>query len=243
MVTMTTDAERASAVAFARQNCALENMTPSDEALSLARRHMDGEISAQDLSVSIPHPGVADAVFLNTIVLGEQGWNPTGDLDELKTIHRRVFDGVFDDAGTVRTSNTRGKVGRAANPEAFFPVSLIETGAVNIATELSDKQNLRSLDRDVFIAQLAHIYDELGYLHPFIGGNAMTLRMFASRLSHDAGWDLDWGKVDAATYKAAKQGAYDGSTAGLESMFRMLVRPANLSRTFLIAGWEQGPAH
>ncbi|WP_369343410.1 Fic/DOC family protein [Bifidobacterium aquikefiricola] len=240
---MTTDAERASAVAFARQNCALEHITPSDEALNAARHHMDHAISVGDMASSIEHPSVADSIFFNTIALGELGWKASGDLDELKAIHRRIFDGVFDDAGIIRTSNTRGKVGRAADPEAFFPANLIETGAANISTELSDKRNLHSLDRDVFVKELAHVYDELGYLHPFIGGNAVTLRIFASRLAHDAGWDLDWGKVDASTYKTAKRSAYEGNTSDLERMFHQMIRPANPSRTFLIAGWEQGPAH
>lgn len=40
---------------------------------------------------------------------------------------------------------------RAANPEAFFPAGLIETGAHNIAMELADKRNLHALDRDVSV--------------------------------------------------------------------------------------------
>ncbi len=243
IVFMTTDAERASAVAFARQNCALENITPSDKALAGVRNHLEHAISVDEIASSVENPSVADSIFFNTIALGERGWKTSGDLDELKAIHRHVFDGVFDDAGIIRTGNTRGKVGRAADPEAFFPANLIETGAANISTELSDKRNLRSLDRDVFVKELAHIYDELGYLHPFIGGNAITLRIFASRLAHDAGWDLDWGKIDAQRYKVAKHSAYEGNTSELESMFRSMIRPANPSRTFLIAGWEQGPAH
>lgn len=243
IVCMTTDAERASAVAFARKNCALENITPSDEALHLARTHITAVTPAQTLFETMENPSVADSIFFNTIRLAEQYWDPSGDLSELKTIHAQVFRNVFDDAGNIRTGNTRGKIGRAANPEAFFPANLIETGAANISTELSEKGNLRSLDRDVFIKELAHIYDELGYLHPFIGGNAITLRIFASRLAHDAGWDLDWDNVDADTYKSAKHAAYEGNTADLQTMFAALVRPANLSRSFLIAGWQQGPAH
>lgn len=44
---------------------------------------------------------------------------------------------------------------------------MIETGALNISTELADKRNLDNLDRGVFVRELAHVYDELGYLHPF----------------------------------------------------------------------------
>lgn len=95
----------------------------------------------------------ADAVFARTVLLAERRWNPSGDLDELTAIHKGLFEGVFEDAGKLRTSNTTREVtndrARAANPEAFFPAGLIETGAHNIAMELADKRNLHALDRDV----------------------------------------------------------------------------------------------
>ena len=86
----------------------------------------------------------ADAVFARTVLLAERRWNPSGDLDELTAIHKGLFEGVFEDAGKLRTSNTTREVtndrARAANPEAFFPAGLIETGAHNIAMELADKR-------------------------------------------------------------------------------------------------------
>ena len=186
-------------------------------------------------------------MFARTVLLAERRRNPSGDLDELTAIHKGLFEGVFEDAGKLRTSNTTREVtndrARAANPEAFFPAGLIETGAHNIAMELADKRNLHALDRDVFVHAFASIYDELGYLHPFRGGNAMVLRIFGSRLAHDAGWDLDWGSVAREEYRSAKHSAYRGDTSALETMFDAILRPANPTRVFLIAGWNQGPAH
>ncbi|BBA47274.1 hypothetical protein BBJK_00340 [Bifidobacterium bifidum LMG 13195] len=113
----------------------------------------------------------ASSVFARTVLLAERRWNPSGDLAELVAIHRGLFDGVFSDAGRLRTSNVTREVTdkrhQAKNPEAFFPAQLIETGALNISTELADKRNLDNLDRGVFVRELAHVYDELGYLHPF----------------------------------------------------------------------------
>lgn len=189
----------------------------------------------------------ADSVFARTVLLAQRGWAPSGDLNELITIHRGLFEGVFDDAGKLRTSDVaRGKSddrARAKNPEAFFPAALIETGAHNIAVELAEHRNLQTMDRADVVPMLAHIMDELGYLHPFRGGNAMTLRIFLSRLAHDAGWDLDWGTVTREEYKAAKHAAYRGDTSGFARMFDRIARPANPTRVFLIAGFEQGPAH
>ena len=261
-----TPAERASAVAFALKNCALEAMAPGDATMRALGAYERGEmdvaalLDAADAETSgIVGGRLADgslddhardhagSIATRIVLLVERGWAAQGNLDELVAIHRALFEGVFADAGQLRTSNTTREVtadrALAKNPEIFFPAALIETGALNIATELADKRNLIALDRDVFIRELAHIYDELGYLHPFKGGNAMTLRIFASRLAHDAGWDVDWGPVTRDGYKAAKHAAYRGDTTGFERMFDAIVRPANPTRIFLIAGWSQGPAH
>ncbi|QOL33025.1 Fic family protein [Bifidobacterium eulemuris] len=263
-----TPAERASAVAFALKNCALEAMTPGDATMRAAADYERGDIDVarlieiadestarkiqsngrlSDGSLDDHATDHADSVFARTVLLAERRWPASGDLAELTAIHRGLFEGVFADAGALRTSDTTREAtddkARARNPEAFFPAALIETGALNIATELADKRNLQVLDRDVFVREFTRIYDELGYLHPFKGGNAMVLRMFGSRLAHDAGWDLDWGSVTREGYKSAKHAAYRGDTDALERMFAGIVRPANPTRVFLIAGWDQGPAH
>ncbi|MCI1219367.1 MAG: Fic family protein [Bifidobacterium sp.] len=271
-----TPAERAIAVAFAQKNCELEAMTPSDQTRRAADDYIAGNADVLRLVTvadSSPHDA-ASCVFARTVLLAERGWNPTGDLGELSAIHRALFDGVYDDAGQLRTKDVKdrsidsrgvkdhsaqrvlaadtrsdgtvadaGEPARDTDPEAFFPAVLIDTGAMNISTELNDKHNLHNLDRDVFVRELAKIYDELGYLHPFKGGNAMVLRIFASRLAHDAGWDLDWGTVTRQAYKQAKHKAYTGDVCGFEQLFGAIIRPANPTRVFLFAGWDQGPAH
>lgn len=253
-----TPAERAVAVAFAHKNCELEAMTPNDATNRAAGDYAAGSSDVRKLievADRDPHDA-ASGVFARTVLLAERGWAPTGDLSELQAIHRALFDGVYGDAGLLRTkdvkdhstqrdaaSDSGDESGRDEDPEAFFPAGLIDTGAMNISTELSEKRNLRNLDRDDFTRGLAKIYDELGYLHPFKGGNAMVLRIFASRLAHDAGWDLDWGLVSRQDYKQTKRLAYTGDISGFEKLFAAIQRPANPTRVFLIAGWDQGPAH
>lgn len=241
-----TPAERASAVAFALKNCALEAMTPSNATMRAAEAYERGDIDVSNL-IDQADNDPASGVFARTVLLAERRWPMTGDLDELRAIHRALFEGVYDDAGRLRTSNVSRHATddptRARNPEAFFPANLIETGGHNIAVELADKHNLANYDRADFVRDLAHFYDELGYLHPFKGGNAMTLRIFVSRLAHDAGWDLDWGPITRDMYRVAKRAAYLGDVTGFERMFDQIVRPANPTRVFLIAGWDQGPAH
>lgn len=243
-----TPAERASAVAFALKNCALEAMTPGVATMRAAADYEAGRIDvARLIDVADGEDAHESSIFARNVLLAERGWSPTGDLAELTAIHRALFEGVFDDAGLLRTSDTTRKAthdeARAGNPEAFFPAALIETGAANIASELAEKRNLQVMDRPVFVHEFTRIYDELGYLHPFRGGNAMTLRIFGSRLAHDAGWDLDWGPVTRDGYRRAKRAAYLADTSEFERLFAGIVGPANPTRVFLIAGFEQGPAH
>ncbi len=148
-----TPAERASAVAFALKNCALEAMTPGEATMRAAAAYERGlkpvthlidvadEQTAMRLRAAAGPAGKdrlaagslddhatdrADAVFARTVLLAERRWNPSGDLDELTAIHKGLFEGVFEDAGKLRTSNTTREVtndrARAANPEAFFPL-------------------------------------------------------------------------------------------------------------------------
>lgn len=242
-----TPAERASAVAFAAHNCALENLHPSQGMLELAREHMRGDAdSAALLSYAQedePSNRRADEIFARTVALAEHGWRATGDLAELRAIHLALYTDVFEDAGVLRSGDTLRSQTTERTGQSLFPAHLIETGAANICTQLAEEHHLSGLDRDVFVHHLAVIYDELGFLHPFEGGNAAVLRIFASRLAHRAGWDLDWGLVTHDEYQQARSLAYSGDISGLERMFARIVRPANPSRVFLIAGWDQGPAH
>ena len=64
----------------------------------------------------------------------------------------------------------------------------------------------------------------------------MTLRIFLSRLSHDAGWDLDWGRADPSAHRRAIQRALLGYADELRALIAGMVRPVNPTRIFLIAG-------
>lgn len=259
-----TPAERESAVAFALRNCRLDGIDPSGKAMEAAAGYTSGAIAASRLPTLLA-PGAqkpsgeagrdrergassesgkdryADAVFAGTILSCERGWRPSGDLGELQAIHASVFAFTGAGAGRIRSDQEEGP--DAQGDDAFFPAALLQQGAAAIGSGLAEEGNLANLDFPAFIDRLTYYYDELGYLHPFPSGNAMTLRMFASRLSHDAGWDLDWALVDRAGYEKATRAAYLGDAGLLKRMLWGIARPANPTRIFLVAGWEQGPAH
>ena len=235
-----TPAERQSAVAFALRNLLLDDRQPSPSALQAASDFMTGRRQAEALADQARHleakaEALTDALFLRTILVCQRHWATEGDLAELRAIHRRLLPGLPEERALRRpqpNDNTN-----------LYPAAMLEQGAAAIGQELAAERNLASLDRPVFVERLAHYYDELSYLHPFADCDGMTLRIFLSRLSHDAGWDLDWGRADPTAHRRALQQALRGNSDGLQTLIAGMVRPVNPTRIFLIAGWDQGPAH
>lgn len=178
---------------------------------------------------------LADRVFARSVRAVEMGWLEDGGLGELRSIHRRIFVGARPGAGELR---------RHDRPETpYFPATLIETGAANIVASLAERRRGITANRTTFIRALARLADELTTLRPFDYGNDMVLRIFVSRFAHTNGWDLDWGPVRRDDYLRAKAMTLDADTGGFLRLFDAIARPANLTRVFLIAGWDQGPAH
>ena len=86
----------------------------------------------------------ADLVHARRLSLGEQHIKPTGDLAELRAIHRHLFRDVYVWAGQLRTVDIRKNVDGG---EFFVPVSIIERAAGSVATELAEDRFLRGMDR------------------------------------------------------------------------------------------------
>jgi cell filamentation protein len=142
----------------------------------------------------------ADLVEARYVDLAKQAIEPTGDLLELRRIHRSLFQDVYAWAGEVRTVDIRKNV---EGGEYFVPVSMIERAAVFTAQELREDDHLRGMRRTTFVERLAHHYDQLNYIHPFREGNGRAQRVFWDRIARDAGWRLSWIRVTGAVNDAA----------------------------------------
>lgn len=148
----------------------------------------------------------------------------TGDLAELRAIHRHLFQDVYEWAGELRTVDIRKAVEAA---EFFLPVSMIERSAGFAAEELRADNSLRGMDRDRFIDRLSYHYDQFNYIHPFREGNGRTQRVFWDRIARDAGWQLDWNSVCGTVNDEACRAASERRDFGpLRSMFNHMVTKA-----------------
>lgn len=104
-----------------------------------------------------------DLSFARLVQLMDHPVKPTGDLDELRAIHRHLFQDVYDWAGELRTVDIRKNVEGA---QFFLPVSMIGRAAGYAEGELRADHELRGMSREQFIDRLAYHYDQFNYVHP-----------------------------------------------------------------------------
>ncbi len=208
-----TPAERASAVAFALKNCALEAMTPGDATMRAAAGYERGDNDVSALIDTAPRTGETSGIvsgrladrslddhatdhasacspeqccWLNAVGIERRHCrahrHPPRDCSTRRVLRRRT--------AAPRTSPLRGhrQAASGQTPRAFFPAQLIETGALRTSRPKARRQTQPGQPRPGACSsgKLAHV--EL-LPAPVQGGNAMTLRIFASRLAHSAGWD------------------------------------------------------
>lgn len=89
---------------------------------------------------------------------------------------------------------------------------------------LHSENLLRGLDRDAFTERLAYYFGEINAVHPFREGNGRAQRALFEQLASDAGFVLDWQRLDAARNIAASAAIMRGDPAPLRTMLDELVR-------------------
>ncbi|HEY4559100.1 MAG TPA: Fic family protein [Enteractinococcus sp.] len=115
---------------------------------------------------------------------------PTRDEQELRGLHRHLFQDVYDWAGEYRIIDMR-----LGDGEHFAPCDSIPLLMRNFMTTLAEQDFLMGLNRAVFVDQLSRFYDELNFIHPFREGNGRTQRTFWARVAFSAGWILNWAPI------------------------------------------------
>jgi cell filamentation protein len=153
---------------------------------------------------------------------------PSRDLDEVRAIHRALFQDVYPWAGQVRVVDLRRRIEGA---EPFLPASSIDRGSMFFAAELRRDNLLRGLSRDQFVQTLPYHYTNLNYIHPFREGNGRTQRVFWSLVAGDAGWQIDWRAVRGDVNDRASRVATEQQEFGpLVEMFDGITTAARRAR-------------
>ncbi|SDM88622.1 Fic/DOC family protein [Actinomyces ruminicola] len=159
--------------------------------------------------------------FARMVQLADHPVEPTGDLDELRAIHRHLFQDVYEWAGELRTVDI---VKNVEGAQFFLPVSMITRASMFTVAELREENMLMGMSRERFVERLAYYYDAFNYIHPFREGNGRTQRVFWSRVARDAGWQLDWRAVRGSINdQASRAAAEDRNFGPLLEMLNQIV--------------------
>lgn len=113
----------------------------------------------------------------------------SGKFSTLQTIHKYLFDEIYDFAGKLRTVNI------AKGNFRFAPLMYIESALKNI-----DKMPQCNFD------EIIEKYVEMNIAHPFREGNGRSTRIWLDHmLKTEIGKVIDWSKVDKEDYLLAME--------------------------------------
>ena len=112
-----------------------------------------------------------------------------GKFASLQTIHRVLFEDIYDFAGKIRTVNL------AKGSFRFAPLMYLDAALQNI-----DKMPQSNFD------QIVEKYVEMNIAHPFREGNGRATRIWLDcMLKKGIGMVVDWSKVDKEDYLLAME--------------------------------------
>ena len=112
-----------------------------------------------------------------------------GKFAPLQTIHRVLFEDIYDFAGKIRTVNL------AKGSFRFAPLMYLDAALQNI-----DKMPQSNFD------QIVEKYVEMNITHPFREGNGRATRIWLDcMLKKGIGMVVDWSKVDKEDYLLAME--------------------------------------
>ena len=152
---------------------ALENKLGLTNSADLAREE---ERLSKKKAVGLFENGALDAL-------------PAGKFSTLQTIHKYLFEDIYNFAGKLRAVNL------AKGNFRFVPLMYLEAALVNI-----DKMPQSTFD------EIIEKYVEMNIAHPFREGNGRSTRIWLDHiLKNEIGKVVDWSKVDKENYLLAME--------------------------------------
>lgn len=145
--------------------------------------------------------------------------NGNFDFEHYKAIHKFLFEDLYDWAGVVRTVNISKK------GYSFAKADDIERIAIACFNRLKNQNFFKNLNLEDFVERITDFYCVTNSLHPFREGNGRTQRLFLSQLSLEAGYEMDFTKIDTDQLMIATIHAANGIDAYLKDTLREIISP------------------
>ena len=147
--------------------------------------------------------------------------NPVkGSLDyiHLKHIHHFLFSEVFTWAGKDRyDANITAKFGKGST--LFTPYEKLPVVSKILFDTLKDENYFKGQRKKEFIESASIFMNGLNILHPFREGNGRVQRIYMEYLANNAGFSLNFKKIDADEMITASIKGANGDISLLRKIF------------------------
>ncbi|MBR5357801.1 MAG: Fic family protein [Clostridiales bacterium] len=137
--------------------------------------------------------------------------------DHYKSIHKYIFDDLYDWAGEVRTVSISKKGTVFTLPES------IDTLADRIFTGLQKANCYIGYDDDHYLDSIVEFYCNTNMLHPFREGNGRTQRVFLTQLIRHSGHDINFSTIDTDELMIATIQSANGVVDYLRDLLRKFI--------------------
>lgn len=142
------------------------------------------------------------------------------NFEKLKLIHKRLFEKIYDWAGTPRTC-------AIAKKDLFCLPQYIDSYANDIFSKLEKENYFINYDYDKTLNLLVDLFADINALHPFREGNGRTQREFIEELAKVNGIDLDLTRVEKMDMIIASHESINGNYEKLAELFKENSKPLN----------------
>lgn len=127
---------------------------------------------------------------VNMMLLYEQGFNYFST-QGIKTIHKVLFEDVYDWAGEFRTINIQKREPLLAGISVWYADSDNIMKDLNTTWKEINKVQWSSLSREEFAAKITRLFSQLWQIHPFREGNTRTIVMLMTFFVEHYGYYFD----------------------------------------------------
>lgn len=183
---------------------AVDGLQTSDYLKSTAKRHIEGDIDIDEVkdlidiyyeSKSIRTPEEkdteeADKVSANIAgILNEQSFSFS--ITGLLSIHRRLFEGVFQFAGQIRDYDITKKEWVLRGDTVLYVNS--EDLRMTLEYDLQQEKDFsyKGMSMDMVVSHIAKFVSGLWQIHPFGEGNTRTTAVFTIKYLRSIGFDIN----------------------------------------------------
>jgi cell filamentation protein len=185
-----------------------------------------GSISASNASRSDEPLSPEQVASISAVRLEQQQREPiSGQFNaaHLQAIHRATFRDIAVDAGQLRVTGLSSQ--QADGNLLYLESNAIRSSLNGVAANIEQNNRFKDLPKEEFAKAIASTYSQLNAIHPFRDGNERVAREFVRQLSKEAGYDLDYTKVNPAQWREAAKHSFDGQQGPITTVFASISEP------------------